>query len=303
MHKLPDLEPLRSKWLDAVPTLRDSNVKAPSVCVIHFKPSDYGGKNKKYLKPDAIPSQYLDLKTTRFDVKEEEAQNSHAKITELPHQSICPRNECTDVYLKAKLLQNENKNLRNQIRMLEKKLKSQNSEDDFQSPAKRAACLKRILSESAMLGPTQIKCLVNNTTKGRGWTESEKEKAMSVKKMCNHKCYNYIRKNLVPLPCIWELTNDRNLKGTSDHDEHGQDELRANDQTKTEHVVECVSHNASEAELIPDNVMATAPISEDGSGQTVQTVHVVGPEIYQFQFINPTDGQQQKIEYYITEAV
>ena len=50
------------------------------------------------------------------------------------------------------------------------------------------------------------------TTKGRNWTVDEKEKAMKFKKMCSHRCYNFVRKNLVPLPCTWELNSSDNAK-------------------------------------------------------------------------------------------
>ena len=58
VHKLPDTEPLRSSWIDAIPALGESSVKAPSVCCLHFASSDYG-KNRKYLKPTAIPSRFI----------------------------------------------------------------------------------------------------------------------------------------------------------------------------------------------------------------------------------------------------
>ena len=38
---------------------------------------------------------------------------------------------------------------------------------------------------------------------------------MKFKKMCSHRCYNFVRKNLVPLPCTWEL-NPSGSVSTSD---------------------------------------------------------------------------------------
>ena len=66
-----------------------------------------------------------------------------------------------------------------------------------------------LLDKSSYLGPTQIRCLVNNSTKGRGWTLKEKQKASMLRSMCTKKCYDYVRKNIVPLPSTWELNSCR----------------------------------------------------------------------------------------------
>ena len=60
VHKLPDHQPQRGQWIKAVPQLNESKVKTPSICALHFTPSDYG-KNRKYLKPSAVPSRHLKL--------------------------------------------------------------------------------------------------------------------------------------------------------------------------------------------------------------------------------------------------
>merc|ERR1739848_774186 len=67
VHKLPDIEPLRSAWIDAVPALGEATVKAPSVCCFHFASTDYG-KNRKYLKPTAIPTRHLSLNSESKDI-------------------------------------------------------------------------------------------------------------------------------------------------------------------------------------------------------------------------------------------
>ena len=198
----------RSEWIEAIPALGKSKVKSPSVCCMHFKPSDYG-KNKKYLKPDAVPSKHLDLNNDE-DLEDLgklcKKQNKTKKLNldplldSIPNKSSCSRNDCADIYMKAKILQTENQTFRNQIRFLEKRLKR--LEDKSCSITKKE-CIKRVLTDCSMLGPTQIKCLANNTTKGRNWSDAEKTKGLILKNMCNHKCYNYVRKNLVPLPCIW----------------------------------------------------------------------------------------------------
>ena len=72
------------------------------------------------------------------------------------------------------------RNLRNYIIRLEKKLK-----DEERSLITKKDCMRKVLQGSSMLGPTQIKCLANDSTKGRGWTSEEKAKALLLKKMCN----------------------------------------------------------------------------------------------------------------------
>ena len=78
------------------------------------------------------------------------------------------------------LLYTLHRNLRNYITKLEKKLK-----DDERSQISKKDCMRKVLQGSSMLGPTQIKCLANDSTKGRGWTNEEKAKALLLKKMCN----------------------------------------------------------------------------------------------------------------------
>lgn len=202
VHKLPDTEPLKSQWIQAVPNLAETKVKTPSVCCLHFKAIDYGGKNKKYLKPDAVPNRHLNLKEDSSLKKPSEK----VQVFDVPTAaSNCSRNECQDLFLTVKNLHTINQSLQNHIRSLEKKVEC--LENQMKTRASKKDCIKAVLENCPMLGPTQVRCLTNNTTKGRGWTMEEKVKAMALKKMCNIKCYNYVRKNLVPLPCSWELNN------------------------------------------------------------------------------------------------
>ena len=303
VHKLPDIDPMRSTWIKLIPSLSTASVKVPSVGCIHFNSSDYGGKNKKYLKPDAIPTRYLDLKEMNPKLEDLDTHTPPAVI-DIPYHSTCARKECSDIYLKAKILQTENRGLRKHIKNLEKKLKVKETSESEKSPVSKKDCIKKVLEDCSMLGPTQIKCLANGTTKGRGWTDHEKSKGLLLKAMCNQKCYNYVRKNLVPMPCIWELNNhppsreslmsyglsNSQAKSLSisntEKTKSVKQELEAikleNIKTHSENVVECVSHVASEAEVISDNVMTEVTVSEE-DGQTVHHV-VVAPEVIYFFF-------------------
>jgi len=274
VHKLPDTDPTRSNWIKLVPSLATTSVKTPSVCCIHFKPTDYGGKGKKYLKAEAIPSRYLELDNDDgFKVTDLDQTSSPVFI--LPSISQCSKEECTDIFLKTKILQTENRNLRNYIIRLEKKLK-----DEERSQITKKDCMRKVLQGSSMLGPTQIKCLANDSTKGRGWTSEEKAKALLLKKMCNQKCYNFIRKNLCPLPCIWEL--NKNSPPTNSSTEKIDAPAASNSIKLQQKIREEESHNI-------------ASVLDGGGGEVPPVHHVVAPsEVYVW------SDDHQKIEYLIT---
>ena len=67
-----------------------------------------GGKGKKYLKAEAIPSRYLELDNDDgFKVTDLDQTSSPVFI--LPSISQCSKEECTDIFLKTKILQTENR--------------------------------------------------------------------------------------------------------------------------------------------------------------------------------------------------
>ena len=124
------------------------------------------------------------------------------------------------------------------------------------------------------------------TTKGRNWTVAEKEKAMKFKKMCSHRCYNFVRKNLVPLPCTWEL----NTSGAVSTSEKRK-------QVKTEYSTETTEEEESKKILVWQDHLKTAEMIEvqNIEENQIQTVHhiVVPPEVW-------ADGHQ-KIEFIVQD--
>lgn len=84
--------------------------------------------------------------------------------------------------------------------------------------------------------------------------------------MCTHRCYNFVRKNLVPLPCNWEL-NDSIDKGEIKFPVYKVDENHEDKQ----------------------------PMIQGEVHDQVQTVHhiVVPPEVW-------AEGHQ-KIEFIVTD--
>lgn len=155
VHKLPDQEPLRSLWVKAVPALGETSIKAPSICCLHFLHSDYG-KNRKYLKPTAIPSRHLNLKTEEnFDAAEISKQSF-----EIPEMIQCDKECCQETFLAAKSLSTNNQKLVAHIRALEKRIESLEEQTKKSTSIKDS--LKVALADSDfMLGPTQIRCLLN----------------------------------------------------------------------------------------------------------------------------------------------
>jgi hypothetical protein len=194
---MPKDECLKAEWLKAVPDLGSSKSKLPTVCSLHFKRSDYSGKLKKYLKSTAVPSLHLDLGDDDQE-KAAKAADEDQKTSRISSVN-CPKWECQEIVKTVKSLGSTNLKLRNQIKMLEKRLTASDSE------SLKKDKMKMYLSDCSMFGPTQVRCLANGSTKGRGWTAEEKTKAMVLKAMCNQKCYDYVRKNLVPLPSTWEI--------------------------------------------------------------------------------------------------
>ena len=119
----------------------------------------------------------------------------------------CSKKDCQDVFAAAKSIASQNLCLSTQIKGLEKKI--QYLEEELK---KSPSASLNFLGDDFMLGPTQIKCLTNKTTKGRNWTHEEKYKAKTLRGMTSNRCYNYIRKNIVPLPCPTELSEKNAAK-------------------------------------------------------------------------------------------
>lgn len=178
---------------------------SPHTCPL----SDYG-KNRKYLKPTAIPTRHLNLNNESKDLVQFNDSDVIKKLLlDIPEVIECRGEACQQLFLTAKSLQTYNQRLISHIKSLEKRI------DYLEEQTKKSTSTK--FADAAndadfMLGPTQTRCLLNKTTKGRNWTVDEKEKAMKFKKMCSHRCYNFVRKNLVPLPCTWELNSSDNAK-------------------------------------------------------------------------------------------
>jgi hypothetical protein len=79
----------------------------------------------------------------------------------------CPKWECQEIVKTVKSLGSTNLKLHNQIKMLEKRLAASDSE------SLKKDKMKMYLSDCSMFGPTQVRCLANGSTKGRGWTAEE----------------------------------------------------------------------------------------------------------------------------------
>lgn len=183
----------------------------------------------------------------------------------------CAKKDCQDIFSAAKSLASQNACLSNQIKALEKKV--QHLEHELKKSS------VEFLGDDCMLGPTQIKCLANKSTKGRNWTEEEKSKARTLKKMTSNRCYNYIRKNIVPLPCPTELLE----KNTFKYEEAKLEQMQ-NDHLTTETFVINTLPHVSQVK------------SEEIEG-TEQIVHhvVIPPEVWAAQ-----DGDQ-KFEFIVTQ--
>ena len=109
---------------------------------------------------------------------------------------------------------------------------------------------------------------------------------MKFKKMCSHRCYNFVRKNLVPLPCTWEL----NTSGSVSTSEKRK-------QVKTEYSTETTGEEESKKILVWQDHLKTAEMIEvqNIEENQIQTVHhiVVPPEVW-------ADGHQ-KIEFIVQD--
>lgn len=206
VHKLPDHQPQRGQWIKAVPQLNESKVKTPSICALHFTPSDYG-KNRKYLKPSAVPSRHLKLNLRpegSYDANVEE-NIPVPDIIQNTQFGKCESQDCQKIFIAAKSLSTQNQCLAKHIKALEKKVQHLEAELKKGSGSSGNYPCAAGDKNDFMLGPTQWRCITNRTTKGRNWTPEERSKANRLKTLCNTKCYNYIRKNIVPLPLPTEL--------------------------------------------------------------------------------------------------
>ena len=183
----------------------------------------------------------------------------------------CTKKDCQDIFAAAKSIASQNLCLSNQIKALERKVLH------LEHELKKSSSLDFIRDDDFMLGPTQIKCLANKTTKGRNWTPEEKSKAKTLKAMTSSRCYNYIRKNVVPLPCPTELREKNVVKC-----EEAKVEEKAQLTTET-FVINALPHGSHVK-------------SEELEG-TEQIVHhvVIPPEVWATQ-----DGDQ-KFEFIVTQ--
>jgi hypothetical protein len=192
LHELPKDHETASKWIDVYPELATASKKRPAVCHLHFSPQSYTGKKKYFLRPEAVPSSSLMTFESEIPL-------------ELQFAGKCPfkNNEHANLEITLKRLEASNQRLKTEHRSLSRKLLLASACSDNKLNQKDQ--LIKLLSTCQHLGPTQVRCLANGSTKGRGWTLEEKDKAMKLKSMCNKQCYDYVRKSLVPLPSTWEL--------------------------------------------------------------------------------------------------
>lgn len=187
LHELPKDEELSKKWKEACPELESSKRKRLALCELHFASTCYSGKLKHLLKTGSVPSLFL------------KPESFHA----LPKKSepMCAVIEHERLMKTVENLEEANAKLKDQLKSLKREV--ENNGKPYLSHTRDT--LKKLLGESEMLGPTQIRCLVNGSTKGRGWTLKEKTIASQLKSMCNRKTYEYVRKNVVPLPSTSDL--------------------------------------------------------------------------------------------------
>ena len=134
------------------------------------------------------------------------------------------------------------------------------------------------------------------TTKGRNWTREEKEKALKFKKMCSHRCYNFVRKNLVPLPCTWELNSsagNENKRQDVKADFERQD-VKAEFVTTTDDVEDAKKIVIWQEDLKSAEMIQVQNINEENQVQTVHHI-VVPPEVW-------ADGHE-KIEFIVSNEM
>ena len=120
--------------------------------------SDYG-KNRKYLKPTAIPTRHLNLNNESKDLVQFNDSDVIKKLLlDIPEVIECRGEACQQLFLTAKSLQTYNQRLISHIKSLEKRI------DYLEEQTKKSTSTK--FADAAndtdfMLGPTQTRCLLN----------------------------------------------------------------------------------------------------------------------------------------------
>ena len=195
-------------------------------------------------------------------------ENSSQELLQMfqKEKNLCAKRDCREIYLAAQSISSQNLCLLSQIKTLEKKV-IQLEEEIKNGPFVQGDC---------MLGPTQLRCLAKKSTKGRHWTNEEKFKAKTLKKMTSHRCYNYIRKNIVPLPCPSELGDKEDMK------EEEVKTMEDEGQVCETYVINSIAH-------------ASGIKSEEELDDADQVVHhiVVPPEVW-------TAQGEQKFEFVVS---
>ena len=163
VHKLPETEPMKSAWIEAVPALGESSVKCPAVCCLHFSSSDYG-RNRKYLKPTAIPSRHLSMFEGSLEdpVQVKNKHDSQDESHQCPDVMNCEKVTCQELFLAARNLQTHNQRLISHIKTLEKKIC--NLEDQVKKPSLTEGVKSMFSDIDFMLGPTQMRCILNKVS-------------------------------------------------------------------------------------------------------------------------------------------
>ena len=127
---------------------------SPHTCPL----SDYG-KNRKYLKPTAIPTRHLNLNNESKDLVQFNDSDVIKKLLlDIPEVIECRGEACQQLFLTAKSLQTYNQRLISHIKSLEKRI------DYLEEQTKKSTSTK--FADAAndadfMLGPTQTRCLLN----------------------------------------------------------------------------------------------------------------------------------------------
>lgn len=196
LHELPKNPDEAKRWIELCPEMELR--KRPALCSKHFKKECYNGKSRRYLKPGSLPSIFL---TSQSQEKEGVSFNNQCNLPE--HHNL------EKILLR---LEQTQKNLRTELQDL-KRTKVAHLRP---SVNQKKDLIVGLLKNSRYLGPTQVRCLANNSSKGRGWTLEEKQKAFKLKNLCNRKCYEFVRKKIVPLPSIWELNSSNNEISNND---------------------------------------------------------------------------------------
>ena len=156
-------------WLEAVPEIRESSVKNPAICCLHFCDDDYVGKNKVFLKPGAVPR--LNQEKKRFCANER-------------HKKLLKRIESA----------------KKEIAKLKASIHSHRV--SLAKSVQQTSDLKQI---QAIISAGEVKIseaqLRNLTEKEREYFDTDEYQiAANLKKLTTFSCYDFIDQNLMPMP-------------------------------------------------------------------------------------------------------